>query len=124
MQVHSSHSQTRMTGRGGAGNLAPDEPDAPAPAASSPGKEEESVAGPGPESAPPVVVRESHAVKMGRLGGRGGAGNWLDKPSAKDQEKQTNEEKNDMEKRVRETVDEGLRIPERTHNRIRRGDKA
>jgi hypothetical protein len=61
---------------------------------------------------------------MGRLGGRGGAGNWLDKPSAKDQEKQTNEEKNDMEKRVRETVDEGLRIPERTHNRIRRGDKA
>ena len=113
-----------MTGRGGAGNLAPDEPGAPAPAASSQGKEEESIGGPGSESAPPVVIKESHAVKMGRLGGRGGAGNWLDKLSAKYQEKQKNEEKDELEKRVRETVDEGLTVPEKTHNRIRRGDKA
>ena len=38
--------------------------------------------------------------------------------------KQKNEEKDELEKRVRETVDEGLTVPEKAHNRIRRGDKA
>ncbi len=104
-------------------------PDAPAPAASSSssgnkddeerGREDES----GSEATPAVLIRESHATRMGRLGGRGGAGNWLEKSPARDKHNLADEEKDELERKVRETVDEGLKVPEKTHNRVRRGDK-
>lgn len=140
VQISSSSSQPQhlwTTGRGGAGNMVG--PDAPAPAAYSSSPDEErgrADVGAGSSAASEaaatsaVLIRESHATRMGRLGGRGGAGNWLDKSPArgkdkeKEKEKQVDEEKDELERKVRATVDEGLRVPEKAHSRMRKGDKA
>ncbi|KAK3191086.1 mitochondrial import inner membrane translocase subunit TIM14 [Lecanicillium sp. MT-2017a] len=121
VQISSSSSSQPQhlwtTGRGGAGNMAG--PDAPAPAAYSSSPDEErgrADVGDGSSAASEaaatsaVLIRESHATRMGRLGGRGGAGNWLDKSPArgkdkeKEKEKQVDEEKDELERKGRAGV--------------------
>ncbi|KAH7188393.1 uncharacterized protein B0J16DRAFT_93216 [Fusarium flagelliforme] len=64
----------------------------------------------------------------GGLGGRGGAGNWKHAISFEEEERMREEERSRgeaLERKVKETVDKGLRMPEKVHHgpaHIKRND--
>ncbi|SPJ81852.1 uncharacterized protein FTOL_09257 [Fusarium torulosum] len=63
-------------------------------------------------------LKKNQAVRGG-LGGRGGAGNWKHAVSFEEEERMREEERSreeELQKRVKDSVDQGLKMPERVHH--------
>ncbi|KAF4991937.1 hypothetical protein FGRMN_7491 [Fusarium graminum] len=63
-------------------------------------------------------LKKNNPVRGG-LGGRGGAGNWKHAVSFEEEERMRDEERareEELQKRVRDSVEQGLKMPERAHH--------
>ncbi|RGP78110.1 hypothetical protein FLONG3_3752 [Fusarium longipes] len=64
-------------------------------------------------------LKKNQATRGGGLGGRGGAGNWKHAISFEEEERMREEERSRgeaLERKVMETVEKGLKMPEKVHH--------
>ena len=132
-------SNTFRVGRGGAGNFASQ----PSGAASSAATQEQLIAGKlatantstskargrggagnfstaaAPGAEPPAPKNISAAEQYSRPSGRGGAGNFSPNNASAAESDAEKQRADDIEKRVIIEVDQGLKMPEPAHNRLR-----